>query len=103
MFADLRAVVRYDPGQPVHQLIAENADCRVVLFSLEPGQAVPPHVSMSTVVMAVLEGHGRLRVGEEDHQAGPGGLAACPPFVPHGMAADAGSRLVVLAVIAPRP
>lgn len=103
MFADTRSVVRYDPDQPVSRLIAENADCRVVLFSIEPGQAVPSHVSTSTVVMTVLEGSGRLRVGEENHEAGPGGIAACPPFVPHSMAAAPGSRFVVLAVIAPRP
>lgn len=103
MFANLKAAARFAPDRPITQLIHENQDCRVIVFGFEPGQAVPLHTSSSSVLMQVIEGQGRFTVGDEERPVGPNDLAFCPPNVPHALAAGADNRLIVVAVIAPRP
>lgn len=103
MFIDPRAAARFAPDRPLPQLVANTAGMRAVVFGLEPGQAIPPHTSTSTVLMQAVEGRGRFRVGDEERAVRPGDVAICPPRVPHALAADSDSRLIVLAIIAPRP
>jgi quercetin dioxygenase-like cupin family protein len=103
VFVKVSDAVRFDPNRPMTQLVSENHDGRVVVFGFEPGQAVEPHTSSSTVLMQVVSGNGRFQVGEEERTVGPGDLAICSPNVPHGLAAGLDGRLVVLVVITPRP
>lgn len=103
MFTNVRNVARFDPNRHIAQLLKDNHDCRVVVFGFEPGQTLPPHTSSSTVLMYVVEGAGRFQVGEEEQAVAVGDLAICPPSIPHALAADPDKRLVVMAIIAPRP
>ena len=92
---------RFAPDRPVSQMLLDSPDARLVVFGLEPGQEVPPHTSTSTVLMQALQGEGSFTVGAAEFPAAPGCLAVCRPNETHGMKAK--SRMVVLAVIAPRP
>lgn len=91
----------FDPQRYISKLLHDSERVRVVLFCLESGQEVSPHTSSSEVVFYVLEGSGRVMVGEEEMEANAGSLISCPPQVPHGLRAE--NRLVVLAHISPRP
>ncbi len=83
------------------KLLHDSENSRVVLFCLEPGQVLSPHTTPSEVVFLVTDGTGTIIVGEEEIEVNAGMLVVCPPQIPHGL--KAGSRFVVLAVIAPRP
>lgn len=83
------------------RLIHDSDKARVALFCLEAGQEVSPHTSSSEVVFQVVEGKGRVVLGAEEPEVEPGIVAICPPGLPHGLKAE--KRLVVVAVIAPRP
>lgn len=103
VFVNLNQAVRFGPDRALNQLITDSDDARVVLFGLEPGQSIPAHSSSSTVLMQVVDGKGRFLVGEEERSVGPGDLAICPPNCLHAMFAGREGRMVVVAVMAPRP
>ena len=91
----------FDKNHYLAKLVFDSEQARVALFCLEPGQELPVHVSTSEVLFQVIEGTGKLVVGEEKISAKAGTFAVCGPEVPHGLEAE--GRFVVLAVIAPRP
>lgn len=91
----------FDPERYISKLLHDSERIRVVLFCLEPGQEVAAHTSSSEVVFYVLEGNGRIMIGEEEVEAKAGSLITCPPQISHGLRAE--DRLVVLAYISPRP
>jgi len=95
------ANARFSPARPVTQLLHDSPNARLVIFGLEAGQEVQPHVSSSEVFMHVVEGQGDVLVGETRHPALAGDLFVCAPHVPHGFRAE--SRMIVLATITPRP
>jgi quercetin dioxygenase-like cupin family protein len=83
-------------------LLQDVPGCRLVAFTLAPGQAVPVHTSGSSVIVTVVEGSGSFsgRDGELDLEVG--GSAVYAPNEPHGMKAGA-AGLRFLAVITPSP
>lgn len=97
----IAAKARFSPARPITQLLHDSPNARLVIFGLEAGQEVHPHVSPSEVYMHVVEGQGDVLVGEVRHPATAGDLFVCGPNVPHGFRAE--TRMIVLATITPRP
>ena len=89
--------------RPATQLLHDEPNVRVVAFTVAPGQAVPPHVSDSTVVVQVLGGEGLFRGEGSEERLGPGGTAVYAPGERHSMEPAGAEPLRFLAVIAPRP
>ena len=98
---DLRELQAFSPAGPRSTLIADVPSARYALFCLEPGQAVPPHVSPSVVSLTVLEGEGAATGGSGETVLRPGTMLVFEPSEPHGFTAR--TRLVALAAITPRP
>ena len=101
-----RNAIAANPARPATAVLHDTADVRQVVFRLAPGQAVPPHRSVSTVLLTVLEGAGVLS-GEEtgtvvEHRCTVGEIFAYEPNELHGMRAE-GETLLLLATITPRP
>ncbi len=94
------------PGRPAMAMVADTTDVRLLVFRLEPGQAVPPHRNVSTVILTVLEGRGVLS-GEDngssmDRPCTAGDVVLYAPNELLGMRAE-DSELLLLATITPRP
>lgn len=94
--------VSANPTRPATMVVHDSADARVVLFRIEPGQAVPPHTSPSTVLLNVVSGSGIVSGADGEREVRAGDIVAYAPNEPHGMRATS-ERLVLAAVIAPRP
>lgn len=103
MFTNVSATARFNENHPVTQLITQNQDSRVIVFGFEPGQSVPLHTSSSTVLMQVVEGNGRIQVGDSEQFVVAGDLAICPPNVPYSLSAAETGRFVILTIVAPNP
>ena len=94
------------PGRKATAVIHDSDDARLVVFRIEPGQAVAPHRSTSTVVLSVLEGRAILlgeangQSVESTHEAGSAVVYA--PGELHGMRAE-DDTVLLLATITPRP
>ncbi len=100
---ELGKLVEYSSEYPVSKLVYDSAKVRVVLFCLEKAQEIPAHISTSEVVMQVIEGEGSILSGEKEHPAKRGTIVTCASREKHGFKAAKDRRMVILAVIAPRP
>lgn len=96
------AAVAAQPGRPASALVHDTPDARLVVFRIEPGQQVLPHTSPSTVILSIAGGRGIVSGADGDRAVRAGDLVAYEPNELHGMRALE-ERLIVLAVIAPRP
>ena len=107
-------MIRHDPGElaaravsanptrPAVAIALDTPDARLVVFRISPGQGVPLHTSSSTVVLSVVSGAGTIGGAESEVDVTAGDVVSFAPNEPHGMRA-AGTELVLLATIAPRP
>ena len=104
--ASARQAVAASPSRPATAILHDSDDARLVVFRIEPGQAVAPHRSASTVQLTVLEGSGVLSgeaAGSASERAcAEGDVVVYAPNELHGMRAG-DQRLVLLATITPRP
>ena len=104
--AAAKAAVAGNPERPATAVLHDSPDARLVVFRIEPGQAVAPHRSTSTVTLHVLQGSGELS-GEQDAGAQirhvtAGDIVLYAPNELHGMRAR-DEELLLLAAITPRP
>jgi len=72
------------------------------LLCYEPGQGTPQHHHpKQDEIFYVIEGKGKMIIGDEELPVGPTSLVLVPAQVSHGIAAASGSRLVILFIKAP--
>ena len=98
---DLHRLIRFDAQGVRTQGVLQGQGMRAVLFCLKAGQSVPPHTAPAEVLLQVLQGRGRFRVGEAEYPVTVGDTVLCAPREPHGMTAQ--EDMAVLAVIVPAP
>lgn len=96
--AAARDAVASNPTRPATATVHDAPGVRLVVFRLEPGQHVAPHVSEMTVLLTVLSGHGVISGGDRETEAGPGEIATFAPGELHGMRAG-DERFCLLATI----
>lgn len=101
-----RSAVAPNKDRPATAVIHDTDDLRLVVFRIAPGQAVPPHRSVSSVMLTVLEGSGTL-AGESNGELveqtfSAGDSVAYEPNEKHGMTANE-TEMLLLATITPRP
>lgn len=73
------------------------------VYCLEPGQAQKVHAHDKTdKYYYVIEGTGKVTIGDQVYDCGPGWAALARPTVPHGIANDSQGRLVVLVFQSPK-
>lgn len=103
---DVRATaaeaITANSGRPATATLHDSDDLRLVIFRFAAGQSVPPHRSVSTVMLTVLSGHGVVRGGDEERAVAAGDTVVLEPNELHAMRTDS-SSFVLLATIAPRP
>jgi mannose-6-phosphate isomerase-like protein (cupin superfamily) len=74
------------------------------LYCLEPGQAQKPHAHDGCdKVYLVVEGRGRVRVGDEERALARGEAVLAASGEVHGLLNDSAERLVVLTFMSPPP
>ncbi|MBI1808673.1 MAG: cupin domain-containing protein [Gemmatimonadetes bacterium] len=96
------AAVAARPERPATATLHDSPDARLIVFRLEPGQVVTPHTSTSSVLLVGLEGAGMVSGAAGEESIAAGEVVSYEPNELHGMRAGA-DRLVLLAVITPRP
>ena len=97
-----RDAVASSPSRPATAVVLDTPDVRLVVFRIEPGQAVAPHHNPSTVLLTVLEGEGIVAGREGDRECRVGDVVAYEPGETHSMRA-VDQTFKLLATIAPRP
>jgi quercetin dioxygenase-like cupin family protein len=73
-------------------------------YCLEPGQEQAGHRhAVGDKLYYVLSGAGRIRVGPDEHDVGPGDLVCAPAGEEHGVRNPGPERLALLVMMAPKP
>ena len=103
-FADVDGLTSFSPDKMKKNNIysTERLFCDVYCF--EPGQKQAPHSHAgSDKIYYVLEGKGRIQIGDESREAGQGTVVLAPAGVDHAVSNDAPNRLRLLVIMAPKP
>ncbi len=89
---------RYSPEARVNQLLIQSNDFVTRINCYEPGQVTPFHVHPNDdEVIFCLEGRGAITFDDRDDvPIERGSLINLPAGLPHGIAAAADSRMVVI-------
>ncbi len=103
-FEDANQAKRFSPEKLAKTNLFETAQMFCDIYGLEPGQSQKTHAHASaTKFYFVLEGRGVFKVGSEERELGPGGLAWSAPGEEHGVENRSKARLVLLVTMAPNP
>ena len=103
-FADAhaKAVFAADKMKKNNLFTTDRLFCDVYCF--EPGQEQAAHAHAgSDKVYYVIEGTGRIRVGDEERAAAPGAAVLAPSGTPHAVSNPGPGRLTLLVLMAPKP
>lgn len=93
--------INFSADKHVTRILHDSEKMRTVLFCLLPGQKVEPHTAPAEVLFYVIQGKASFILGQERLDLEAGAYAVSKSNEPHGF--EANEKLVVLAVIAPRP
>lgn len=84
--------------------LATTSRAQLDLYCLEPGQEQKPHAhDDQDKIYYVLEGRGRVRLGDAEEVLEPGEAIVAPAGTPHGLANVGQGRLLALVVVTPPP
>ena len=100
--ASARSAVSAAPDRPAVSVLHDEAEGRLVVFRIAPGQQVAQHTSTSNVFLTVVSGTGYVTGVEGERAVGSGEILAIAPREPHAMRAG-GEELILAAFITPRP
>ena len=96
------AAVSNNASRPAAALVHDHEDGRLIVFRIAPGQQVPVHTSVSSVILTVVSGSGFVSGTEGEAEVRAGDVVTYLSEEPHGMRAG-DEQLVLTAVVAPRP
>lgn len=93
-------------GSEIRELLAWRNSCirnqTLAEARLPPGQSTTPHRHVKTEeIYYVLDGRGRMRVGNDSQDVGPGDAIAIPPGASHQITNTGGDVLRFLCCCAP--
>lgn len=91
---DLTARAEFAEGGIVSKTLVDEPFTKVVLFGFARGQSLSEHTASMPAAIHILSGKGRVMLGEDWHDAGPGGYFFMPPERKHAI--DAAEDLVML-------
>jgi quercetin dioxygenase-like cupin family protein len=94
----------WTPERMGKSTLYQSAHLLVGLNAFEPGQTHPlhAHAGMDKVYI-VVEGEGVFLLADRELAMRAGDMLVAPEGVPHGVANRSGSRLLVMALLAPSP
>ena len=69
--------------------------------TIYPGGSVPLHHHANEEIYTIIEGQGRITVGDETREVGPVSMTYIPPNLPHSLENSGNTNLVMLFVYSP--
>ena len=103
-FLDANQAQRFSAEKLTKTGLFETPQMFCDVYGLEPGQAQKAHAHAgATKFYFVLAGRGVFKIGGEERELGPGGLAWSAPGEEHGVVNRSSERLTLLVAMAPNP
>jgi quercetin dioxygenase-like cupin family protein len=98
---DVVADLPVTPHATTSRVVVDTDAVRVVLFAFDTGEELTDHTASMPVVVTLLDGAIRFRVGGQDHELAPGDVVYLPAHESHALQAREPSRLSLVMVRAP--
>lgn len=95
---DLLAALPVTASATTSRVVVNNPLLRVVVFAFDAGELLTDHASPRAVVVTLLDGAIRFKVGEVEHAMAPGDVIYLAPGQTHALVADAPSRMSLVMV-----
>lgn len=95
---DLSKLVEIRTGEVVSRTLAQTSKANVTLFAFSKGEAISSHVSDGDTVITVLEGKGKITIGEKDHIVSAGETILMPANIPHAVEAAEDLKMFLLVI-----
>lgn len=92
-----------NPHKVSVRMIYDHEHGQAVVITLRPGEALKKHVTPVDVFFYVLEGIGKVEIGDEVKEVGVDTLIESPAKVPHRLFNESDSVFRFLVVKMPRP
>ena len=103
-FHQVLARIAYSSEKMKKTNLVDTASLFCDVYGLEPGQAQAGHKhAVGDKLYYVLSGSGRIRVGAEERDVGPGDLVCAPAGEDHAVRNPGPARLALLVMMAPKP
>jgi mannose-6-phosphate isomerase-like protein (cupin superfamily) len=103
-FRHVPSLFSFSPEKMRKVGLVDTANLFCDAYCFEPGQEQTGHRHAGgDKLYYVLSGRGRIRVGEEERDVGPGDLACAPAGEEHAVRNPGPGRLTLLVVMAPKP
>ena len=99
---DAQKTVVNPRGVNVKHLV-DRKDVAVTNVILQPGQALPAHVTPVDVFFYVIAGTGKVQIGDEIAAVNATDLIVSPAGIPHGLTAAGENIFSVMVVKTPNP
>ncbi len=103
-FANVASAARFAPDKMKKNNLFTTDRFFCDVYCFEPGQEQSPHShGDSDKVYYVIEGTGRIRIGNDERDAAAGTAVLAPAGVVHGVVNPGPGRLSLLVFMAPKP
>lgn len=91
------------PRGPKVRKVHSSDDVVITNVVLDPGQALPSHVTPVDVFFYIRSGSGKVIIGEEETEVSAGDIILSPKDIPHGLTAGDKETFSILVVKTPNP
>lgn len=81
----LKDLVSYLPGQIVSKTLAQNKAVSLTLFAFDKGEEISTHESDGDAMVIVLDGTGKITIGNEQFTVSAGETIVMPSKTPHAV------------------
>ena len=90
--------VGYLPGQIVSKTLAQNKHHSLTLFAFDKGEEISAHESDGDAMVTVLDGKGKITIGDAVHQLSAGDTIVMPAKTPHAIYAEERFKMFLLVI-----
>jgi len=85
---NLSGLTDYAEDSIVSKTIIDKSVGTITIFAFDKGQKLSEHTAPYDAVVQVVDGRGRLTIGDKDVNVSAGQIIIMPANVPHAVAAD---------------
>lgn len=79
------ALVEYQKGQIVSRTLIQNGAVSMTLFAFDEGEEISTHSSHGDAIVQILEGTGKIVIGDEEFILSGGETIVMPAEIPHAV------------------
>ncbi|MCL1804340.1 MAG: cupin domain-containing protein [Eubacteriaceae bacterium] len=90
--------VDYQSGQIASKTLAQNRHHSITLFAFDKGEEISTHETNGDALVYVLDGTGKITIGETDNLLHEGDSIVMPAKVPHAVFAQERFKMLLVVV-----